>query len=152
MIPVDDAAASEALRAANANITDVAVYDDTNDPNELIGRPGQYISAARITDARAEGGDGIDAGAVIEVFATPEDAQARSDYIQETLADLGPGVRNGVAPPEGHAPAAGERHRRPVSERGVRRRLDRLVPQRLTSADRPWRVLRPARPPPCRLD
>lgn len=88
--PADAGAAAESLRATNTNITEVTVYDETNDPNNLIGRPGQYTSAARLTDARAAGGDGIDAGAVVEVFATPQDAQARSDYIQDTLAELGP--------------------------------------------------------------
>jgi hypothetical protein len=88
--PVDAAAAAEALREASPDITGVTVYDENTDPNDLIGRPGQYTSAAQITDARAAGGDGIDAGAVVEVFATPEDAQARSTYIQETLTDLGP--------------------------------------------------------------
>lgn len=88
--PVDAAAAAEALRDASQDITAVTVYDENTDPNDLIGRPGQYTSAAQITDARAAGGDGIDAGAVVEVFATPEDAQARSTYIQETLTDLGP--------------------------------------------------------------
>ncbi|WP_186814914.1 PGRS-family protein, partial [Cellulomonas terrae] len=88
--PVDAGAAAEALRAANPNIAAVTVYDETNDPNNLIGRPGQYTSAAQITDGRAAGGEGIDAGAVVEVFATPQEAQARSTYIQETLAELGP--------------------------------------------------------------
>lgn len=88
--PVDAEAATEAMRAANPEITAVTVYDENTDPNDLIGRPGQYTSAARITDGRAAGGDGIDAGAVVEVFATPEDAQARSTYIQEMLTELGP--------------------------------------------------------------
>lgn len=88
--PADASAAAEALRASNPNVTAVTVYDETNDPNNLIGRPGQYTSAAQLTDARAAGGEGIDAGLVIEVFATPQEAQARSTYIQDTLADLGP--------------------------------------------------------------
>ena len=88
--PADAGAAAEALRAANPNITTVTVYDETNDPNDLIGRPGQYTSAAQLADGRAAGGEGIEAGAVIEVFANAQDAQARSTYIQDTLAELGP--------------------------------------------------------------
>jgi len=89
-VPADAAAAAEALRASIPDITAVVVYDETNDPNDLIGRPGQYTSAASMADARADGGDGIDAGAVIEVFASPTDAQARSEYIQGLLTELGP--------------------------------------------------------------
>lgn len=86
----DAAALADALRAQIPEITGVTVYDETNDPNDLIGRPNQYTSAAALADPRAGGGDGIDQGAVVEVFAAPADAQARSDYIQDTLKSLGP--------------------------------------------------------------
>ena len=87
---VDAASLAEGLRAQIPEITAVTVYDETNDPNNLIGRTGQYTSAAALTDSRSGGGEGIDQGAVVEVFANAADAQARSDYIQATLKSLGP--------------------------------------------------------------
>src|SRR5690606_9023224 len=62
-------------------------YTEDNDPNDLIGRPRQYISAASISDDGADGDSGADAGAVIEVFASEADAQARSEYIPASLKD-----------------------------------------------------------------
>ncbi|MCB5292354.1 hypothetical protein [Arthrobacter sp. SO3] len=36
------------------------------------------------------GATGVDGGAVVEVFATPADAQTRSEYIQGVLKTMGP--------------------------------------------------------------
>lgn len=72
------------LRAGVPEITDALVYDETTDPNDLLGRPNGYIGAASLTDSRATnsaGTGGIDLGAVLEVWPTPVDAQARADYI-----------------------------------------------------------------------
>ena len=72
------------LRAGVPEITDALVYDETTDPNDLLGRPNGYTGAASLTDSRATnsaGTGGIDLGAVLEVWPTPVDAQARADYI-----------------------------------------------------------------------
>ncbi len=68
---------------------------ETDDANNLIGRPGQYVSKVAFVDSRvgvpidpAEPGN--EGGGSIEVFADGADAQVRSDYIQETLQSLGP--------------------------------------------------------------
>ncbi|MFD8144744.1 hypothetical protein [Streptomyces sp. NPDC059708] len=60
-----------------------------NDPNHLLGRPGQYTSKITFTDGRIKAADteGLEAGDIgyggsIEVFASTADAKARHDYIQ----------------------------------------------------------------------
>ena len=84
-----------ALQDSGLPITDSATVTEANDANNLIGRPGQYVSKVAFADSRI--GSPIDharpvndAGGSIEVFASAADAQTRSDYIQQTLQDLGP--------------------------------------------------------------
>ncbi|WP_433046138.1 hypothetical protein [Dactylosporangium sp. CS-033363] len=90
-VKVDAKAAAEALAAAGLPVTNVAAQDENTDPNNLLGRPGSYVSRASFDVA---GGDkdaelyGIDRGGVIEVFADAGTAQARSKYIQDTLKSL----------------------------------------------------------------
>lgn len=72
------------LKDADLGLTGAAIQDEDTDPNDLLGRPNGYLSRA---SADLPGGDtsgpkyGIDRGLVVEVFATAEDAQARSAYI-----------------------------------------------------------------------
>jgi hypothetical protein len=89
--PAPDAASvAELLKSKIASITAVTVVTEALDTNKLLGRPGQYTSAAWIADSGGTvGGTGIDGGAVVEVFATAADAQARSEYILATLKKLG---------------------------------------------------------------
>lgn len=81
---LDARAVLTALTAENLGITNGAVQDENTDPNNLIGRPGQYLSRASFD---LPGGDptgdkyGIDRGGVIECFAMPADAAARYKYI-----------------------------------------------------------------------
>jgi hypothetical protein len=78
----------EALKKAKLPVTNIAEQDENTDPNNKLGRPGGYTSRA---SADVPGGDAeadnysIDRGLVVEVFATVQDAQARSTYIRETL-------------------------------------------------------------------
>ena len=92
---MDAATALADLEDAGLPITDSAVITETNDANDLIGRPGQYVSKVAFADSRlgvpidpAEPGN--EGGGSIEVFADNADAQVRSDYIQEALQSLGP--------------------------------------------------------------
>lgn len=68
----------------------ITVITEDNDPNELIGRPGGYVSAAVIHD---QGGDqsssepGVAYGATVEVYEDEAGAQRRFDYIQGILED-----------------------------------------------------------------
>lgn len=77
-----------ALTAAGLPLSNTAEQDENTDPNDKLGRPGQYTSRA---SADVPGGDkdaekyGIDRGLVVEVFATAGDADARSTYIQDAL-------------------------------------------------------------------
>jgi hypothetical protein len=74
-----------ALQEAGLPIGDYVVYSAEDDPNELLGRPGQYIAKVNFIDTTvvdapiaydvAEGGS-------IEVFESQDLAQARSDYVQ----------------------------------------------------------------------
>ncbi|WP_316528209.1 hypothetical protein [Kitasatospora brasiliensis] len=66
-----------------------------DDPNHLLGRPGQYTSKVTFTDSRVKEGDveGEDAdsvarGGAVEVFATEADAKARAKYIQGIVKSL----------------------------------------------------------------
>lgn len=92
---LDAGAVLVGLQTAGLPITDSAAVTETNDANHLIGRPGQYVSKVAFADSRvgapidpAEPGN--EAGGSIEVFANASDAQTRSDYIQQTLKQLGP--------------------------------------------------------------
>jgi hypothetical protein len=83
------------LHAAGLPITDSVVITENNDPNNLIGRPGQYTSKVVFADPRA--GKALDkatpdngSGGSVEVFADATAAKTRSDYIQRSLAALGP--------------------------------------------------------------
>jgi len=60
-----------------------------NDPNHLLGRPGQYTSAALFTDDRVQADQrnpdptSLDNGGKVEAFATADDAQKRRDYVEQ---------------------------------------------------------------------
>jgi hypothetical protein len=60
-----------------------------NDPNHLLGRPGQYTSKVTFTDTRIKASDvegtekgDVERGGAIEVFGDAAGAQARAKYIQ----------------------------------------------------------------------
>jgi hypothetical protein len=92
---LDAAGILQKLQAGGLPITDSVVITEDNDPNNLIGRPGQYTSKVVFADPRT--GVALDkatpdngAGGSVEVFADAAAAKTRSDYIQKTLAGLGP--------------------------------------------------------------
>src|SRR3712207_6506050 len=92
---MDAETALATLKDAGLPITDSAVITETNDANNLIGRPGQYVSKVAFADSRVgvpidQAEPGNEGGGSIEVFVDGADAQVRSDYIQETLETLGP--------------------------------------------------------------
>jgi len=98
--PPNAEAVIERLQAAGLTIGKVIVYTEETDPNDLLGRPGQYTSKAAFTDTRVDESDlvatpkwDVARGGSVEVFETEEDAQRRSDYIQAILKEapmLGP--------------------------------------------------------------
>src|SRR3712207_9573061 len=92
---MDVATALATLKDAGLPITDSAVITETNDANNLIGRPGQYVSKVVFADDRVgvpidQTEPGNEGGGSIEVFADEAAAQVRSDYIQKVLRSLGP--------------------------------------------------------------
>lgn len=79
---------AERLAAAIPEITQVVVLDETNDPNDLLGRPTGYIAGAVLYDSRASCTElGVACGATIEVWPEDTDAVRRMDYIQGVLED-----------------------------------------------------------------
>jgi hypothetical protein len=77
------------LQAAGLPIGDYVVYTAENDPNTLLGRPGQYIAKANFVDTALGSGSSlfdIAEGGSIEVFETTELAQGRADYITGIIA------------------------------------------------------------------
>jgi hypothetical protein len=71
-------------RDLTADVTAVKVWTEENDPNSLMGRPGQYTSSATLVDRRTHrtATDGVDAGATVEMFASRDDAERRAEYVE----------------------------------------------------------------------
>lgn len=83
-VPVTAAEAANALAEGDANVTQVVEITESNDPNELIGRPNGYSGAAVLYDSRADCTDlGVGCGMTLEVWPTAEGATQRSEYILE---------------------------------------------------------------------
>lgn len=94
--PMDAGEVMRALKKAGAPITGITVFTAADDPNGRLGQPGSYTSKAACVDPRVPKdrvsgkpkGD-VEYGCGVEVFASHEDAQARSKYIRETQKALG---------------------------------------------------------------
>lgn len=73
-----------ALRAHGQPIAGYRSYMAANDPNHLLGRPGQYISKVNFHDKRLRFAPDYDtsAGGSIETFANTSDAKRRFKYVQ----------------------------------------------------------------------
>lgn len=72
------------LQEKISNITSVVVYNEETDPNENLGRPGQYIGKADFFDDRME--DTEDSAGTIEFFSSESDCNDRYEYLCK-LAD-----------------------------------------------------------------
>lgn len=90
----------EAMKSDGLTIGDIQVYDEDSDPNNLMGRPNEYISKASFLDTRVKDpyGNGyidgeidIDFGGTVETFNTAADAQAREKYIDRVVSESGIG-------------------------------------------------------------
>ncbi|SEB28873.1 hypothetical protein SAMN04489745_3186 [Arthrobacter woluwensis] len=81
---------ANALKAKVPQVTKVTTVTEANDVNNMIGRPGQYSSAAWIADSRGKAGEtGVDGGAVVETFETAADRDARAKYIADVTKGVG---------------------------------------------------------------
>lgn len=90
---LDAAGVTKALAAAGLPATLSVTFDESSDPNKLLGRPGGYTSKTAFTDARvkapgAKKGD-LTLGGSVEVFASADEAEKRAEYIK-AIAASGP--------------------------------------------------------------
>lgn len=80
----------DGLRAAGLPVGAVEVYDSSNDPNELLGRPGQYTGKASFADTRiGTEVDGVDGGGDVETFDDEASLTKRFEYLS-LVADKPP--------------------------------------------------------------
>ncbi|MFJ9605027.1 hypothetical protein ACIRS1_01560 [Kitasatospora sp. NPDC101176] len=91
----DAAAALGKLATAVPSLKIVKQYTAEDDPNHLLGRPGQYVSKVSFSDSRikpadveGESADSVARGGAVEVFATEADARKRSEYIQAIVKGM----------------------------------------------------------------
>ena len=87
----DATALAGPLKAGLASVTKIVTITEDNDPNDDIGRPGGYTSAAVIYDknVKCEGKDVVvGCGAKIEVFESAAAAKARAAYIQGLMKSM----------------------------------------------------------------
>ena len=82
---------ADSLKQQIPEITAVIQVTESNDSNDLIGRPGKYDAALFMKDKRltcsAKNLKDLDTscGAKVERWPSQADAQARADYIQAAL-------------------------------------------------------------------
>ena len=79
-----------AFQAAGLPIGDSIVYTATSDPNDRLGRPGQYTGKASWADTRIEQPELADGptGGTVEVFAAEDELAARRDYIKSVQQSM----------------------------------------------------------------
>lgn len=71
----------QAFKDAGLSVIDEAEYTEETDPNEKLGRPGEYIEKINFNDSGFyEKGDTPEIS--IEVFSSKKDMEKRRDYIQ----------------------------------------------------------------------
>lgn len=72
------------LESAEYPIGTIVTYTEESDPNELLGRPNQYIAKVNFSDLRLEQQDEDEPiGGSIEIFENEEDCQDRAAYLKE---------------------------------------------------------------------
>ncbi len=75
------------VKAKFPTVTVTKVYNEENDPNNDLGKPGAYIQGGAFADSRIESGDtsaidwGVESGGSIEVFRNESDAKKRMEYL-----------------------------------------------------------------------
>ncbi|MFE6868289.1 hypothetical protein ACFVFS_17205 [Kitasatospora sp. NPDC057692] len=92
---LDASAAVAALAKAVPSVKLTKAYTAEDDPNHLLGRPGQYVSKIAFADSRIKGADlegadedSIVRGGSIETFASETEAAARLGYLQGVIKAL----------------------------------------------------------------
>ena len=68
-----------------ANIKDVRIVTQDDDPEGLLNQPGGYINAVYFTSdlvpSKVEKGEGVETGGAIEIYETEEDANKRNEEL-----------------------------------------------------------------------
>lgn len=80
----------DAFKNANLPLTDVIVYTEATDKNNLLGRPHQYVGKINFSDKRVKNTAMTKQGNSIEVFLTQEDLEARKNYTEGISKSGGP--------------------------------------------------------------
>lgn len=62
-----------------SNVSSVKIFDESTDPNENLGRPGQYIGKGDFFDSRME--DSEENAGTIEFFSSKADCKDRYEYL-----------------------------------------------------------------------
>lgn len=77
----------ERFKKLNMPIGEVIVYNEETCPNDLLGRPGQYIGKADWEDTRVEQfGDSL-TGGTVEVFDNQNSSLKRKEYLEPFLEE-----------------------------------------------------------------
>ncbi len=69
------------LKAKNANLSGIDVFNSSTDPNGKLGRPGYYISKADFADSRVEQVGEYLCGGTLETFSSEADCKNRTAYL-----------------------------------------------------------------------
>ncbi len=89
--PAKDAATAKSLLQAFVDaklpVSKTIEYTAETDENQLLGRPKQYTQKVNWGDTRVDGSDESYSAGTIEVFAKPEDAKARREYVESVTKD-----------------------------------------------------------------
>lgn len=86
--PPDAAEVVQELRDESLPIGEIETYTAENDPNELLGRPGQYTGKVTFKDTRLPpdelAGEEFDVanGGSVETFDNEDDAARRQEYLE----------------------------------------------------------------------
>ncbi len=86
--PATASDAITALKSAKVPVGKVEVYDASSDPNQLLGRPGQYVAKLNFADTRLTQPAGDMTGGSIETFANAGDLKTRAAYISNLAKQL----------------------------------------------------------------
>jgi len=73
---------------ASLPVSNIVVFDESTDPNSLLGRPNQYTSKANFSDPAHEESDPAVPDNTVEVFSNSKDAQNRAAYVKEVSSAM----------------------------------------------------------------
>lgn len=73
---------ADAFKAAGLPVGTVEIYDASTDPNELLGRPGQYTAKFNFADTRLEQFEDGPTGGSVESFESTRELENRAEYIK----------------------------------------------------------------------